>query len=59
MKKTRRLSCQSKRKHATKGEAESAMWSYKRRYAAKNVEVYPCGDHFHWGHYNLKKGRGR
>ena len=58
MKKTRRLTCGNKKKHESHKQAEDAMYSYKRRYAARNVEVYKCGDHWHWGHFG-KKGRGR
>lgn len=56
------MSC-SKVPHPTKKAATDAMNSLRRRQLGgirMNAEVYKCGDHWHFGHYNPKKRkRGR
>lgn len=60
MKRTRSLSCKGKQKnHETRGDAYDAMNSFfSRNYGgvvSPNASVYPCKDHFHWGHSRDRK----
>jgi hypothetical protein len=58
VKRTRKLTCKNKDRYATKKLAEDAMYSFARRQLGgirMNAEAYPCGDHYHWGHYRNRK----
>ena len=58
-KNTRRMSCQGKSKRFdTHSEATWAMHDVRRRLIGgieTNTSVYPCCDHFHFGHERARK----
>lgn len=60
MKRTRNLKCKTKSGHFdTHGKANAAMKDFYRRnfggVVSPNASVYPCKDHFHWGHDRPRK----
>jgi hypothetical protein len=58
-KNTRRMSCKSKdNQFPTHAAATWAMHDVRRRLIGgieTNTSVYPCGDHFHFGHTRSSK----
>lgn len=60
MKRTRNLKCKTKTgQYSSRQKAKDAMFDfYRRNYGgvvSPNAQVYPCGDHFHWGHFRNRK----
>lgn len=60
MKRTRRLSCKTKSgQYSSHGAALAAMHGFFRDkfggVVSPNAGVYPCGDHYHWGHDRPRK----
>jgi hypothetical protein len=53
VKRTRKLSCKNKAKYNSSQDADKAMKDFYRRNFGgieTNTSVYPCGNHYHWGH---------